>query len=69
MVFFFQRAPSSNSVFIETHEKNQYTTYQSLKFRGRNWFVAIKKNGKVKRAQMTGIGQRSTQFLVRFLQT
>ncbi|KAL0175606.1 hypothetical protein M9458_027936, partial [Cirrhinus mrigala] len=44
--------------------ENHYNTYQSQKH-GENWYVGIKKNGKMKRGPRTHIGQKAIFFLPR----
>ncbi|XP_056328920.1 putative fibroblast growth factor 1 [Danio aesculapii] len=55
---------TDESYFLEKMEENHYNTYQSQK-RGENWYVGIKKNGKMKRGPRTHIGQKAIFFLPR----
>ncbi|KAK9962930.1 hypothetical protein ABG768_006165 [Culter alburnus] len=55
---------TDESYFLERMEENHYNTYQSQKY-GENWYVGIKKNGKMKRGPRTHIGQKAIFFLPR----
>uniref|UniRef100_A0A8C2I0I2 Fibroblast growth factor n=1 Tax=Cyprinus carpio TaxID=7962 RepID=A0A8C2I0I2_CYPCA len=55
---------TDESYFLERMEENHYNTYQSQKH-GENWYVGIKKNGKMKRGPRTHIGQKAIFFLPR----
>ncbi|NP_957054.1 putative fibroblast growth factor 1 [Danio rerio] len=55
---------TDESYFLEKMEENHYNTYQSQKY-GENWYVGIKKNGKMKRGPRTHIGQKAIFFLPR----
>uniref|UniRef100_A0A8C4E1Q6 Fibroblast growth factor n=1 Tax=Dicentrarchus labrax TaxID=13489 RepID=A0A8C4E1Q6_DICLA len=54
--------------FLEKLEENHYNTYVSQKYQERNWYVALKKNGKPKPGPRTHIGQKAIFFLPRELQ-
>ncbi|CAG9856540.1 unnamed protein product [Phyllotreta striolata] len=51
-----------NNVFIESFQ-GSYTTYLSRKFAHLGWYVAIKKNGKIKKGPKTRYGQKAVKFL------
>uniref|UniRef100_A0A8P4KG04 Fibroblast growth factor n=1 Tax=Dicentrarchus labrax TaxID=13489 RepID=A0A8P4KG04_DICLA len=53
--------------FLEKLEENHYNTYVSQKYQERNWYVALKKNGKPKPGPRTHIGQKAIFFLPREL--
>ncbi|KAM7389626.1 hypothetical protein PAMP_023590 [Pampus punctatissimus] len=53
--------------FLEKLEENHYNTYQPQKYQERNWYVALKKNGKPKLGPRTHIGQKAIFFLPRQL--
>uniref|UniRef100_A0AAU6S4C2 Fibroblast growth factor n=1 Tax=Lateolabrax maculatus TaxID=315492 RepID=A0AAU6S4C2_LATMC len=53
--------------FLEKLEENHYNTYLSQKHQERNWYVALKKNGKPKLGPRTHIGQKAIFFLPRQL--
>ncbi|GAA6226319.1 putative fibroblast growth factor 1 [Lates japonicus] len=53
--------------FLEKLEENHYNTYRSQKYQERNWYVALKKNGKPKLGPRTHIGQKAVFFLPRQL--
>ncbi|XP_029917752.1 putative fibroblast growth factor 1 [Myripristis murdjan] len=53
--------------FLEKLEENHYNTYQPQKYKERNWYVALKKNGKPKLGPRTHIGQKAIFFLPRQL--
>ncbi|XP_035524844.1 putative fibroblast growth factor 1 [Morone saxatilis] len=53
--------------FLEKLEENHYNTYVSQKYHERNWYVALKKNGKPKPGPRTHIGQKAIFFLPRDL--
>nr|XP_046261933.1 putative fibroblast growth factor 1 [Scatophagus argus] len=53
--------------FLEKLEENHYNTYLSQKHQERNWYVALKKNGKPKPGPKTHIGQKAVFFLPRQL--
>lgn len=53
--------------FLEKMEENHYNTYQPQKYQERNWYVALKKNGKPKLGPRTHIGQKAIFFLPRQL--
>ncbi|XP_051505192.1 putative fibroblast growth factor 1 isoform X2 [Myxocyprinus asiaticus] len=55
---------TDESYFLERMEENHYNTYQSQKH-GENWYVGIKKNGKMKHGQRTHTGQKAIFFLPR----
>ncbi|XP_016092788.1 putative fibroblast growth factor 1 [Sinocyclocheilus grahami] len=55
---------TDESYFLERMEENHYNTYQSQKH-GENWYVGIKKNGRMKRGPRTHIGQKAIFFLPR----
>jgi len=57
--------PTLNSVFREIHEENMFHSF--LSYKNSTWLVAIKKNGKAKRASRTKVGQKSTQFLITYI--
>ncbi|XP_016409158.1 putative fibroblast growth factor 1 isoform X1 [Sinocyclocheilus rhinocerous] len=59
-----QKSVTDESYFLERMEENHYNTYQSQKH-GENWYVGIKKNGKMKRGPRTHIGQKAIFFLPR----
>lgn len=59
-----QSLVTDESYFLERMEENHYNTYQSQKH-GENWYVGIKKNGKMKRGPRTHIGQKAIFFLPR----
>nr|XP_019966709.1 PREDICTED: putative fibroblast growth factor 1 [Paralichthys olivaceus] len=58
---------SDESYFLEKLEENHYNTYRPQKQRERNWYVALKKNGKPKLGPRTHIGQKAVFFLPRQL--
>ncbi|XP_039976171.1 putative fibroblast growth factor 1 [Xiphias gladius] len=49
--------------FLEKLEENHYNTYRAQKSEERNWYVALKKNGKPKLGPRTHIGQKAVFFL------
>ncbi|XP_050532405.1 fibroblast growth factor 1-like [Daktulosphaira vitifoliae] len=51
-----------STIFIE-QPQGPYSTFLSFKHQHKNWFVAIKKNGKIKLGSQTRRGQNSTNFL------
>ncbi|XP_056296207.1 putative fibroblast growth factor 1 [Pseudoliparis swirei] len=53
--------------FLEKLEENHYNTYASQKYQTRNWYVALKKNGRPKLGSRTHIGQKAIFFLPRRL--
>uniref|UniRef100_A0A8C3ALK6 Fibroblast growth factor n=1 Tax=Cyclopterus lumpus TaxID=8103 RepID=A0A8C3ALK6_CYCLU len=53
--------------FLEKLEENHYNTYVSQKYQVRNWYVALKKNGRPKLGPRTHIGQKAIFFLPRQL--
>ncbi|KAM6952024.1 putative fibroblast growth factor 1 [Lycodopsis pacificus] len=53
--------------FLEKLEENHYNTYASQKYQERNWYVALKKNGRSKLGPRTHIGQKAIFFLPRRL--
>ncbi|XP_068441687.1 putative fibroblast growth factor 1 [Clinocottus analis] len=53
--------------FLEKLEENHYNTYASQKYQDRNWYVALKKNGRPKPGPRTHIGQKAIFFLPRQL--
>ncbi|XP_042349545.1 putative fibroblast growth factor 1 [Plectropomus leopardus] len=53
--------------FLEKLEENHYNTYIPQKYQDRNWYVALKKNGKPKLGPRTHIGQKAVFFLPRQL--
>ncbi|XP_037316836.2 putative fibroblast growth factor 1 isoform X2 [Pungitius pungitius] len=53
--------------FLEKLEENHYNTYASQKYQERNWYVALKKNGRPKLGPRTHIGQKAVFFLPRRL--
>ncbi|XP_022607453.1 putative fibroblast growth factor 1 [Seriola dumerili] len=53
--------------FLEKLEENHYNTYQAQKYQEKNWYVALKKNGKPKLGPRTHIGQKAVFFLPRQL--
>uniref|UniRef100_A0A8C9X1J7 Fibroblast growth factor n=1 Tax=Sander lucioperca TaxID=283035 RepID=A0A8C9X1J7_SANLU len=53
--------------FLEKLEENHYNTYVPQKYQERNWYVALKKNGKPKLGPRTHIGQKAVFFLPRRL--
>ncbi|XP_078116951.1 putative fibroblast growth factor 1 [Sander vitreus] len=53
--------------FLEKLEENHYNTYVPQKYQERNWYVALKKNGKPKLGPRTHIGQKAVFFLPRQL--
>ncbi|XP_059202003.1 putative fibroblast growth factor 1 [Centropristis striata] len=53
--------------FLEKLEENHYNTYMPQKYQERNWYVALKKNGKPKPGPRTHIGQKAIFFLPRQL--
>uniref|UniRef100_A0A674NXJ6 Fibroblast growth factor n=1 Tax=Takifugu rubripes TaxID=31033 RepID=A0A674NXJ6_TAKRU len=54
--------------FLEKLEENHYNTYMSRQYQDRNWYVALKKNGKPKLGPRTHVGQKAVFFLPRQLQ-
>ncbi|XP_019966709.2 putative fibroblast growth factor 1 [Paralichthys olivaceus] len=58
---------SDESYFLEKLEENHYNTYRPQKQQERNWYVALKKNGKPKLGPRTHIGQKAVFFLPRQL--
>ncbi|XP_053285111.1 putative fibroblast growth factor 1 [Pleuronectes platessa] len=58
---------SDESYFLEKLEENHYNTYRPQKHQERNWYVALKKNGKPKLGPRTHIGQKAVFFLPRQL--
>lgn len=61
--WYFQPNPTKNStIFIEQPE-GPYSAYLSLKYQRKKWYVAIKKNGKIKLGTLTRRGQNATHFL------
>ncbi|KAK9517939.1 hypothetical protein VZT92_023271 [Zoarces viviparus] len=53
--------------FLEKLEENHYNTYASQKYQEKNWYVALKKNGRSKLGPRTHIGQKAVFFLPRRL--
>ncbi|XP_068570680.1 putative fibroblast growth factor 1 [Cebidichthys violaceus] len=53
--------------FLEKLEENHYNTYASQKYQERDWYVALKKNGRPKLGPRTHIGQKAVFFLPRRL--
>lgn len=51
-----------STIFIEQPE-GPYSAYLSLKYRRKKWYIAIKKNGKIKTGPETKRGQHATHFL------
>ena len=66
-VFLSQPTVSDESYFLEKLEENHYNTYRPQKHQERNWYVALKKNGKPKLGPRTHIGQKAVFFLPRQL--
>lgn len=67
----FQAHPSDECLFRETLGPNHFHTYTSYKYSGRNsgnmtheFYIAIKKNGKLKHGANTGPIQKSVDFMV-----
>ncbi|XP_068182229.1 putative fibroblast growth factor 1 [Antennarius striatus] len=58
---------SDECYFLEKLEENHYNTYRSHKHQDRNWYIALKKNGKPKLGPRTHIGQKAIFFLPRQL--
>ncbi|XP_059918897.1 putative fibroblast growth factor 1 [Gadus macrocephalus] len=58
---------SDESYFVEVLEENHYNTYQPRKYKERNWYVGLKKNGEPKPGPRTHIGQKAIFFLPRRL--
>lgn len=63
--------PSDECLFRETLGPNHFHTYTSYKYSGRNsgnmtheFYIAIKKNGKLKHGANTGPIQKSVDFMV-----
>lgn len=56
--------PSLNCVFKEIQEENTYHSF--LLYKNTKWLVGIKKNGRAKGASLTRVGQKSTQFIVKY---
>ncbi|TWW55027.1 putative fibroblast growth factor 1 [Takifugu flavidus] len=54
--------------FLEKLEENHYNTYMSRQYQDRNWYVALKKNGKPKLGPRTHVGQKAVFFLPRQVQ-
>lgn len=55
--------PNNNAtIFIEQPE-GPYSAYLSLKYQRKKWYIAIKKNGKIKLGPTTKRGQHATHFL------
>lgn len=63
-----QPAVTDECYFLEKLEENHYNTYVSRKYQDRNWYVALKKNGKPKLGPRTHVGQKAVFFLPRQLQ-
>ncbi|XP_019725321.1 putative fibroblast growth factor 1 isoform X2 [Hippocampus comes] len=51
--------------FLERQMESKYNTYQSQKYRGKSWYVALKKNGKPELGPNTNIGRKAILFLPR----
>lgn len=66
-VFIFQPTVTAECYFLEKLEENHYNTYVPQKYQERNWYVALKKNGKPKLGPRTHIGQKAVFFLPRRL--
>ncbi|XP_078509190.1 fibroblast growth factor 1 [Lissotriton helveticus] len=57
------QSPSEECLFLERLEENNYNTYKSKMHADKDWFVAIKKNGKTKPGSRTHFGQKAILFL------
>jgi len=66
-VFTSQPTVTDECYFLEKLEENHYNTYASQKYQTRNWYVALKKNGRPKLGSRTHIGQKAIFFLPRRL--
>ncbi|VVC45678.1 Cytokine IL1/FGF,Fibroblast growth factor family [Cinara cedri] len=55
-----------STIFIEQPE-GPYSAYLSLKYRRKKWYIAIKKNGIIKRGPETKRRQHATHFLSIFV--
>uniref|UniRef100_A0A672RFL7 Fibroblast growth factor n=1 Tax=Sinocyclocheilus grahami TaxID=75366 RepID=A0A672RFL7_SINGR len=54
----------STCCFIEKIEENHYNTYRSQKYQENgDWYVGIKKNGRMKNGSKTHKGQNAIYFL------
>ncbi|XP_028409097.1 fibroblast growth factor 1-like [Dendronephthya gigantea] len=68
---YMTRGNTKDTLFHESQRNNHFVTFHSLELRSlangvmRKWFLALKKNGKVKRPSKTFARQRSTEFLPR----
>ena len=67
----FQAQPTDECLFKEKLGTNYFNTYASYKYSGRNpgnitqeFYIAIKKNGKLKHGANTAMIQKSVDFTV-----
>ena len=67
----FQTRPSDECLFKEKLGANYFNTYASYKYSGKNpgnitqeFYIAIKKNGKLKHGANTAMIQKSVDFTV-----
>jgi len=68
---FFQKTVNNECMFKERMETTDFHTYSSYTYSGTNtmnlsreWYIAIKRNGKVRQALNTSKRQKASQFMV-----